>query len=259
MFDLSQSEIRNIDAALEGKLAWAADRSAAAEQLALDASRLLSCTENRLQDYVGQGFFYRCWFTLSGKTGSLERATQSDLIEMQKYGWRFINLLQERDLMLAHSIIAVKNNLTTLAFDHDDLKSEVNRLANRVYDRFVQLDGRVGDLEVSQRIHGWLLTIETRDYDTIFPQNLRLLRVVSDFYSLKSDSWNINEIRCMHKAMKQVGIDIRKTIGISQFVDGLIDEIDQIGYREFSSLVSHGQGDDCDDDFVIESICGLCR
>lgn len=169
MFDYSQSELQVIDQALEGKLAWARDGRAQAEQMALDASRLLSCVEDRLGDYAGQGFFKRCWFGLSGKNGAIERANQNDLVEMQKYAWRYINLLQERDLLAAQSIIAVKNNLLTLAIDQSAIKDEITRLADRVYDRFVALEDRVAKVEAAQNIHGWLLTIDACDYDEKFP------------------------------------------------------------------------------------------
>jgi hypothetical protein len=177
MFDISHSERSDIDTGLEAMLGLAKHRSAEAEQLALDAARLLSCTDSRLQDYLDQGFFKRGWYVLSGKTRALESATTADLIDMQKYAWRYINLLQERDLMLAHSMIAVKNNLMTLAIDQDDVKREVTRLAGRVYDRFMVLEERVGDLEVSQRIHGWILTIDTSDHYEAYPERLsRLLK-----------------------------------------------------------------------------------
>jgi len=254
MFDFSSSEIQTIDGVLEKKLAWANNRTALSEQMALDASRLLSCTEERLADCSGQGFFKRCWFTLSGKTGAIERANASDLLEMQKYAWRYINLLQERDLLEATSIIAVKNNLMTLALSQDEIRNEVTRLADRVYDRFVALEDRVANIEASQRIHGWLLTIDSREYDTRFPENLRLLRVVCDFYSMKSDSWNVTEIKCLHKALKEVGLDIKSNIGVSSFVDGLTDEIEQKGYDVFLTLITNNLNTGVDDDFVTDCI-----
>lgn len=254
MFDISHAELKDIDNSLNEKLQWAHEGSVLAEQLALDAARLLSCTDARLQDYVGQGFFKRCWFTLSGKTSALERATQADLVEMQKYAWRYINLLQERDLMLAHSMIATKNNLMTLAVGQGDLKGEVTRLADRVYDRFVALEERVGDLEASHRIHAWLLTIDTCDYDRKYPENLRFLRVVNDFYSLKSAAWNVVELRYLQKALKEVGIDPKKRVGVAEFIGAVIDEINAHGYTGFSALVPSCSMAGCGNAFVIDAV-----
>ena len=44
MFDCSPAEISSIDSHLDASLAWAKDRLAVADQMALDASRLLACT-----------------------------------------------------------------------------------------------------------------------------------------------------------------------------------------------------------------------
>lgn len=58
---LTAGEQTKIDQELEGKLEWAETRSAEAEQLSLDASRLLSCTGENLEKVSAQGFFKRCW------------------------------------------------------------------------------------------------------------------------------------------------------------------------------------------------------
>ena len=254
MFDCSPTEIQDIDSHLDAKLVWAKTRMAVAEQLALDASRLLACTSDRLATYQGQSFFKRCWFGLSGRNGTIQRANENDLIEMQKYAWRYLNLLQERDLLAAHSIITVKNNLMTLAVDQDDIRREVSRLADRVYNRFVALDERVDKIEVSQRIHSWLLTIDMRGYDSAFPPHLRLLRIVNDFYHLKPGSWNIMELRYLQKALKEVGLDIRENIRVGEFVDRVVEEIEGLGYPGFSTLLTLEDEVNWDDDFVIDEI-----
>lgn len=254
MFDMNDIELKEIDRTLEGKLDWAKTRSAETEQLAMDASRLLSCSETRLQEYAGQGFFKRCWYHFSGENAALERATQDDLLNMQKYAWRYINILQERDLMLAYSIIVVKNNLKTLAFDQQILKTEVARLADRVYERFIALEQRMDNQEASQRIHSWLLTIETREYDDQYPECLRLLKVVDDFYALKSSSWSVQELRYLQTAIRTVGISTKKMMSISEFIEQTIDEIDMVGYEKFSSIVRIPKVTEKENDFFIENI-----
>lgn len=254
MFDYSTTELQTIDEALEPKLAWATSRQAHCEQMALDASRLLSCVEGRLQDYSGQGFFKRCWFSLSGKNGSIERANHNDLLEMQKYAWRYINLLQEKNLLLAHSVITVKNNLLTLSIEQNDIKDEITRLANKIYDRFINLESRVGKIEAAQNIHGWLLTLDTYDYDEKFSPNLRLLRVVSDFHAHKSSDWNITEIRYLQKALKEVGLNTKSSLTISDFIDGVIDEIEESSFHNFSSMLTSDDDIILEDKFIIDAI-----
>ncbi|MGY0835674.1 hypothetical protein [Azospirillum argentinense] len=254
MFDYTAAELERIDESLEPKLAWAKDRQALCEQMALDASRLLSCVEDRLDDYRGQGFFRRCWSSLSGKTGAVERANQRDLIEMQRHAWRYINLLQERELLLAHSVITVKNNLLALAVSQNDTKIEITRLANRIYDRFVVLEQRVDKIEVSQAIHSWLLTLATYDYEDRYPANLRLLRVVSDFYALKSGPWSVVELKYLHKALGEVGLNPKHVVTVSDFIDGLIDEIEFQGFGLFSPLITPSHPGALGNGFVIDTI-----
>jgi hypothetical protein len=254
MFKFRPSELDAIDQTLASKLAWAKEGNAIGDQLALDASRILSCVAERLDDYRDQGFFKRCWSTLSGKTGALERANQNDLIEMQKHAWRYIDLLQERDLLTAHSIITVKNNLLTLSLDHQEVKEQVTRLADRVYNRFVVLEDRVEHLEISQNIHGWLLTIKTNDYDEKYPKYLRMLRVVSDFFSIKRDSWNFNELKYMHQGLTDVGLDVKEKVSTAEFINCIIDEIESSGYQSFSRLVSLGLMDNISNDFIVDSV-----
>ena len=237
MFDLSKSELQEIDTNLDGTLALARQRSPEAAQLALDASRLLACTSDRLDLYKDQGFFKRCWYTLSGKTGSLQRANQADLIKMQKHAWQYINLLQDQNLMTVDAIISVKNNLMTLALDQDDIKKEITRLADKVYDRFVALETRVEHLETSNRIHHWLGTLQAREYDVKYPESIRLLRIVGDFYNLKSAEWDIDDLISVRQALLNVGIDVQKTISVSEYITGVIDDVTTLGYDQFSSIV----------------------
>ncbi|MFA7691923.1 MAG: hypothetical protein GX117_09400 [Candidatus Hydrogenedentes bacterium] len=185
MYDYSRSELAVIDETIEPKLAWAKDGNIESQQLALDATRLLSCTEDRLDDYKNMGFFKRCWKGLSGKTGEMQRANQKDLAEMQRISWRYLNLLQERSLMTAHAIITVKNNLLTLAIAEQETRQEIERMANRIYERFEELENRVTKVEVASNIHSWLLTLDTRDYDEKLSPHFRLLRILKDFYSFK--------------------------------------------------------------------------
>jgi hypothetical protein len=254
MFDFATTELQAIDDVLEPKLAWAQNRQAQSEQMALDASRLLSCVDDRLGDYASQGFFRRCWFTLSGKSGEVERANAHDLVEMQKHAWRYITLLQERDLLMAHSVIAVKNNLLTLAVRQNDQRGEIMRLAGRVYDRFVALESRMDRIEVASNIHSWLLTIETRNYDEKYTPYLRLLRVVRDFHALKGDSWNADELKYLQTALRNVGLNPKQTLTLYDFVNGLVEEIEEHGFGTFAALTEIDQERRIDNGFVVDAI-----
>jgi len=243
MFSYTDKELAVIDQQLEPLLVRAAEQGVEAQQLALDATRLLSCTEDRLNKYKNKGFFKRCWSRLSGKTGALERANVNDLIEMQKIGWRYLTMLQERDLLLAHSIVTVKNNLLTLAVHEAETRRSILDLAERIASRFSVLEDRVGKLEVATNIHSWLLTLDTFDYDEKFPPYTRLLRVVRDFYQLKSGDWNLQEIKYLQKAVKEVGLQPKSKVTIEEFLNCLLDEIDQHSVDTFRNLVCLPSGE----------------
>ena len=254
MFDYTTQELSTIDGMLEPKLAWAENRTAEAEQLALDATRIISCTEDRLEDYINQGFFKRCWGKLCGKQGEIQRANQKDLIEMQKFGWRYINLLQERDLLLAHSIITIKNNLVTLAVEQEDIRNEITRMAEKVYHRLVDLEKRVESLEVETKIHSWLLTVDTYDYEEKYPPYFRLLRVVNDFFALKNDFWTMKEIRYLQKALKEVELPWKQKLSISDFIDGLLHEIESLSFESYRELLQIDSENAITDHFIFENI-----
>ncbi len=250
MFEYSGTELTTIDTQLDTVLMQADQKPHEIEQIALDVTRLLSCTSDRLESYADQGFMKRCWGTLCGKKGQMMRANQTDLIEMQKYGWRYLELLNERDVLLSYSIITIKNNLNTLAVANmelyekvdgkvEHLAAEITRMANRLVQRFEKLELRVSELEAATQIHTWLLGIDTYDYDENYPPCLRLLKVVHDFTRLKTgDTWYMGEIKLLQTAVKKVGLPWKDTISIAGFIEDLIEEIEQHSFAAYQKLVS---------------------
>ena len=257
MFDYSSQELAQIDQQLDPLLVFAGTHPEKTQQLALDATRLLSCTEGRFREDQSKGFFKRCWYTLSGKTGALKRATLADLVDMKKMSWRYLSLLQERDLMLAHSIITVRNNLLTLAVQEDEAHKAITRMACRIHDRIVSLEQQVGKLEAAAPVHSWLLTLDTYEYEEWFPPHTRLLRVVRDFHSIKGSDWNLEEIKCLQTAIINVGLDPEQNVSLDAFVNELIDEIEQISLHQYKSLISfpqNGCGRPIPSEFVLDNV-----
>jgi len=254
MYELTTTSQGKIDAQLQGKLEWAESNKLQAEQLALDATRLLSCTTDRLETYRDQGFFKRCWCSLSGKNDEMQKANQRDLVSMQQHAWRYINLLNERNILMAHSMITVKNNLMTLAVAEEETRSEVRRMAEKVYERFVALEDRMKAVEVATSIHGWLITLDTLDYDDRFTPHFRLLRVVNDFIGLKPGDWHPQELRYLQKAVKEAGLPWKQTISVESFVDGVIDEIEDAGYASFEGLLGNKNGSTVPVSFILDNV-----
>lgn len=254
MFELAQAEQEEIDRHLEQKIKVTENSKAEAERLALDATRLLSCTETRLDEYRDQGFFSRAWNAFTGKDKEIERANQQDLVEMQKYAWRYINLLSERDALLSHSLITVRNNLVTLQSSQAETRKQFINLAEKVQSRFLDLEDRTEQIETSVNIHNWLITLETREYEERFSPYFRLIKLVNDFYSIKPDDWHIQELRCLQQAIKRVELPWKESVSLNQFVEGLIEEIDCHGYDQYEDLILPPSHEHIKPDCVVDNI-----
>ena len=238
MLAMSETEIIEVDEQLNPKLQWAEQNKELAEQLAMDATRLMSCTNERLEDYKDKGFFKRCASSFSGKTAKMQRDNQYDLVEMQKMGWRYLQMLNERDILMAHSLVTIKNNLETLAVKEDETREEIARFATKVKDRFNSHARRLDELEVAVDIQQWLTTIEVQDYDERYPKHMRLLCLVRDFKSKKADDWNMKNIQCLQQAIHNAKIDRKEKITLEQFVCNLIDEIDENSFEIFNEITT---------------------
>ena len=257
MFDSTSTELKQYDEQLNPILEKAKDQSLQTQQLALDATRLFSCTEKRLNDYSDKGFFKRCWYFLYGKTGEVQRANQSDLVEMQKIGWRYLNLLNERDLMNANSIVTVKNNLLTLAVQEEETRKAVADMADKISERMEKFESRLKEVETTTDIHSWLWTLDTSEVYERLPPKMRLLRVVRDFYSLKSSHWSLQEVRLLQKGVAEAGLESRKKITLQAFLNDLIDELGTVSFNKYTSLVylpQNGNNKMIPASFVLENI-----
>lgn len=227
---MTSEEQKQIDSQVEQMMDWAKTRSAEAEQLALDSTRLLACTTDRLDRLQNQNFFKRCWNRFNGNAGEMERANVNDLIQMQKIAFRYVNMLGEQQLLMAHSLLSLKNNLISLAVKEEETRDLITMLAQRTLERFENLESRVEQLEISTNLQGWLLGLEERDYDEKFPTTyMRLFRVINDFYQIKNDNWNYNDLMFMRKAIRTVGINPKQKLSLNIFIDHLTDEIQSEG------------------------------
>lgn len=236
MYNLTMQEMEVIDIQLDSKLTWAKNNQALAEQLAMDATKLLSCTEDRVTDYEGKGFFMRCWSSFSGKTAQMQRYNQNDLISMQKTAWRYLQLLNERDILMAHSLITIKNNLETLAIKEEETRNEITRFAIKVSERFKELNRRVDNLETDVNVLQWLTTIKVQDYDEKYPYYIRLLVLIYDFQNNKSDNWNAKDIQSLQQAILDAKIERKDKTTIDNFVSNILDEIEDYSFEMFERL-----------------------
>ena len=225
------------------------------EQLSLDAVRLLSCCENNLSKIKNQGFFKRCWNTITGVNGALERENVASLAEMQKISFSFLRMLQENQLMEAHSILCLKNNLNALALKEAETQQLITELAVAANDRFVELERRMDEFETNQNLQGWLLTLEERELDTLYPTpHIRMLEVLNQFYQNKCDNWNNRDFLFMKSALRKVGINPNQRYSIRNFVIGLVNEILSDKNFQIYEEELNRHCPDVTDNFVVEEI-----
>jgi surface protein len=225
------------------------------EQLSLDAVRLLSCCENNLSKIKNQGFFKRCWNTITGVNGALERENVASLAEMQKISFSFLRMLQENQLMEAHSILCLKNNLNALALKEAETQQLITELAVAANDRFVELERRMDEFETNQNLQGWLLTLEERELDTLYPTpHIRMLEVLNQFYQNKCDNWNNRDFLFMKSALRKVGINPNQRYSIRNFVIGLVNEILSDKNFQIYEDELNRHCPDVTDNFVVEEI-----
>lgn len=256
---MTEAEERTIDSSVEQMMDWAKSNQVKAEQLAMDSARLLSCSSERINRLAKQGFFKRCWSRFTGEAGSIERANEKDLIEMQKYGLRYINMLQENQVLLAHSMISLKNNLYALSVQEEETRNIICNLAQRTLERFEKLENRVDQLEVSTNLNGWIITLEDCEYDEKYPtEYIRLFKIINDFYAIKNDNWVYRDLQFMRTALRIAKLDPKKKITLNIFIDKLVDEIqnENVGFNKYKEIISINKPEGVEkySQFVVENI-----
>lgn len=254
-YSMTEAETREIDSVVEQMINNLQGNQALTEQMALDSVRLLSCTEDNYKKLQNQGFFKRCWSRMSGEAGKLERENTHSLIEMQKIGYRYINMLQQNQLLAAHSILTLKNNLNALAVKDVETQKLIADLANATNERFLALERRLDECETNVNLQGWLLTLEERELDTLYPTpHIRMLEVINQFYQNKSDNWNNKDLLFMKKALRTVGIDPKQIYSIKDFISSLMKEIiSEKQFNLYEEELNRYTGSD-NSQFIIEEI-----
>lgn len=241
---MTPAEEKSLDSKIELMMDWAKSHKAEAEQLAMDAARLLACSSERTEsiEKLGQqGFFKRCWNRFNGEAGAMERANINDLIQLQKMGFRYVNMLQEQQVLMAHSLLSLKNNLNSLAVKEEQTVQLIKELAKRTLKRLEDLEKRTDQLEQTINIQGWALTLKARKYHSKYPtEYMRLFRVLNDFYTLKNDNWNYQDLLYISTAIDTVGMDPEQKISLNTLIDRLVDEIqsENVGFDSYTQAIS---------------------
>ena len=233
-FSMTDTELKEIDSAVEQMMNSFKKNQILAEQLALDFVRLISYTEDNYDKLQKQGFFERCLDRILSVNKSFEKDTSGSLVEMQKIGSRFLKIiLQQEKLLPSHSMVSIKNNLNELQVPNEDKQKLISELAMDANKRFLDLERHLDECETNVNLQGWLLTLEERELDVLYPTPLiRMLEVINQFYQNKSDDWNNKDLLFMKKALRTVGIDPKQKYSIKEFLSTLLKELFENGHFE---------------------------
>ena len=233
-FSMTDSERKEIDSAVEQVVNSFKKSQISAEQLALDFVRLISYTEDNYDKLQKQGFFKRCLDRVLSVNKNFEKDKSGSLGEMQKIGSRFLKIiLQQEKLLPPHSMISIKNNLNELLVPDEDKQKLLSELAMDANKRFLDLERQLDECETNVDLQGWLLTLEERELDVLYPTPLiRMLEVINQFYQNKSDDWNNKDLLFMKKALRTVCIDPKQKYTVKEFLSTLLKELFEDGNFE---------------------------
>ena len=182
MNDISLAEQKKIfeqqltsgeQAALNALVSEHKANAAFTQQLALDASRLVTTSQQRLNQQAGAGFFKRFGNAISGKTSENQLLNQMDMLQMQKFAWHYLQQLQQQNLINAQSISVIRNNLGTI----NGYIIETRNFLEQAVDK---IDSRLKHVENNTSFHNWALNIEAnkRRFKSL-PKTLLILRLLT--------------------------------------------------------------------------------
>lgn len=228
--------------------------AALTQQLALDASRLITSSQERLEKQSGAGFLKRFASSLSGKTSENQFLNQADSLQMQKYAWHYLKQLQQQNLINAQSIAVIRNNLGTM----NDYIIETRDFLETAIDR---INSRLKTVENSASIHSWSLNIEAnkRRFKSI-PGNLLILHLTYDFMRAHRDiELTERDVNHLVVTLENLGVNCDDEVELLGFIIEVIDQIEVFGIDRYRSMIELSVNEDhvLDSHFIQKNISGL--
>ncbi|MCL4536216.1 MAG: sel1 repeat family protein, partial [Nitrospirae bacterium] len=141
------------------------------------------------------------------------------------------------------------NQLNSLLKEEENTRREITRLAEKVGERLNSIEEQIEALKEWREYSDWLdFEIHACDH---FPPHFRLLHAVKSFY-FKFGDCDIQKLKYLRKAIKEIGLPWKDPIKISSFMDGLIDEIYQ--NEQIQNEMGSLRFDGVKADFVLDNI-----
>ncbi|MHA3098329.1 hypothetical protein [Acinetobacter brisouii] len=223
-------------------------KKAFSQQLALDASKLLATSEERLDRIKDAGFFKRCWYSFTGKNQELINQNSSDLVMMQHFAWHYLKELQEQNLINAQSIATIRNNLSTLS----ELVNETRFFLEKAIDKIKNIDERVS-------LHEWAVNIKAnRRKFKGYPKAILILYLIYDFVkSNRGVDFSRKDINHLIVLLEEMDVNCDEELSFLGFIIELIDEIKVVGVDRYQDLIDLSYDEiNINNIFIDENISG---
>lgn len=227
--------------------------AALTQQLALDASRLITTSQERLSEQSGRGFFKRFASKISGKNSVNQLQNQVDMLQMQRFAWHYLKQLQQQNLINAQSIAVIRNNLGTM----NDYIIETRDFLEQAVDK---INRRLEHVENNTSFNNWSLNIEAdkRRFKSI-PGNLLVLHLTYDFMRSQRDVVLTSpDINYLLVTLEKLKVNCDQKVQLLDFIIELILQIKITGierYREMIQLAFDGHV--VDSTFIQGNISGI--
>lgn len=227
--------------------------SAVTQQLALDASKLVTTSQQRLAQQSGAGFVKRLACAISGKTSEDQLLNQMDMLQMQKFAWHYLQQLQYQNLINSQAIAVIRNNLGTM----NETIIETRDFLEQAVDR---IDQRLRHVENNTSFNNWALHIEAnkRQWKST-PKILLILRLTYDFMrSHPSVALCTRDIgNYLVNTLEKLDVNCDEEVKLIDFISELIDQIAFPGIDQYRNMIDLSfDGHIVDSHFIQKNISG---
>lgn len=239
--------------AVEALVALHRNNTALTQQLAVDASRLITCSDERLKEQAESGFFKRFAGGLSGKNRQNQLQNQVDALHMQKFAWHYLKQLQQQNLINAQSIAVIRNNLGTM----NEYIIETREFLSQAVDK---INRRLIRVENNTNFHQWALNIEANKYQfKSMPKALLVLNLTYDFIrSHPGVMLTTQDINHLLVTLGKLDVDYDENVKLLSFIIDLIDQIEASNIELYRSVIELSFEEDVADSiFIQRNISGL--
>jgi|GEM_PF-3973739 len=244
------------DINLEPAIAIARSNKLEMQRMALDCTRMLQSVNSRHEDLINQGFCKRLWGRFTGQKDTVHLQNQEVFAKLQLMAFKYLERLNEENLMTLDAVVTVKNQLSYAVSDIADLRENTGAaiediyatiinshktttaqikqlqqavqnaivgLATKMKEKLSEIENRIVDLEINSKLHGWLLTFQEFDYAQ-YPEATRMIQIVRQYRLLKRTGWTVQDARYLKNALRRAGLDPDEPIKIRDLVQELARE-----------------------------------